>query len=399
MTYLERAKQLEKETLANRRQLHRHAETGFDLPETTAFVLARLCEYGYSPQRVGKAGITCTAGAGEKTILLRCDMDALPFPEESGLPFAAKNGNCHACGHDLHTAMLLCAAKMLKERESELHGTVKLMFQPAEELIAGAQDMIQGGVLENPHVDAAIGLHVKTGRPTSKSGCLYFREGGMSLAGDSLNIRVHGKTAHGATPQLGIDAIAAAMQIGNALNQLAAKAAPPGKTASILIGKIWGGTANNTVSETCEMALSVRSENHEIRSLLMTKIRSTCEHIAAACGARAEIIHNFYIPAVENEAGLTRELMHYASHLLSPDRVLAGPALEGGEDFSLISELVPSTFLILGAGSPEEGYPHYLHDPKIRFDEAALPVGAAALAYCAQAWLKNHEKDGSPNEL
>ena len=158
-TYV-RTQELQEELISWRRRLHQHPELSFDLPETTAFVMEKLQEFGYEPQRVGRAGITCTAGQGGKTIMLRADMDALPMAEETGLPFASCNGAMHACGHDFHTTSLLGAAKVLKERESELKGTVKLLFQPAEESMDGAADVYQAGILEDPHVDAALALHV-----------------------------------------------------------------------------------------------------------------------------------------------------------------------------------------------------------------------------------------------
>ena len=153
--------ELKDELVSWRRHLHQCPELSFDLPQTRAFVLEKLKEFGYEPQAVGRAGITCTVGCGGgKTLLLRGDMDALPMAEETGLPFAAQNGCMHACGHDFHTTSLLGAAKVLKEREDELEGTVKLLFQPAEETMDGAVDVYNAGILENPHVDAALALHV-----------------------------------------------------------------------------------------------------------------------------------------------------------------------------------------------------------------------------------------------
>ena len=155
------AKAIENELIAHRRHLHQNPELGFDLPETTAYVMQQLREYGYEPKAVGKAGISAVVGPdGGKTFLIRGDMDALPMKEETGLPFSSINGKMHACGHDFHTSALLGAAKLLKAHESELKGQVKLMFQPAEEIMDGANDMIAAGILENPHVDAAMAIHV-----------------------------------------------------------------------------------------------------------------------------------------------------------------------------------------------------------------------------------------------
>ena len=163
MNYYERALALKDETIAHRRYFHTNAEVGLDLPKTKAYVMEKLREYGLEPRDCGY-GVTATLGKGGKVILLRADMDALPLPEESGEPFACPSGAAHACGHDFHAAMLLTAAKMLKENEAELEGTVKFMFQPAEETFEGGKDMIEHGILEDPPVDAALAYHVTTGK-------------------------------------------------------------------------------------------------------------------------------------------------------------------------------------------------------------------------------------------
>ena len=206
MDYYKRALELNDETVKNRRYFHTNAETGLHMPMACAYVMDKLTKYGLTPSRCGE-GVTATVGNGGKVLLLRADMDALPMPEESGLPFACPTGKeAHACGHDFHAAMLLTAAKMLKENEAELKGTVKFMFQPAEETFEGSKNMIEHGILENPKVDAALAYHVSPGQmPVGIY--MYNSTGTMMYSVDGFHIEIKGKGAHGAYPQNSVDPI------------------------------------------------------------------------------------------------------------------------------------------------------------------------------------------------
>ena len=183
-------KQLEGEMIENRRKIHTFGGTGFDIKPTTDLVVSKLKEYGYEPKIVAKAGVVCTAGSGKPVIMLRADMDALPMNEETGLPFACKNGTAHTCGHDAHTTMLLAAAKLIKENEKELKGTVKFIFQPAEETGDGAIAMVEAGVLEDPKVDAAFSMHNIVGSecPGMPTGSLRFTPGPTYTSNDAYEI-------------------------------------------------------------------------------------------------------------------------------------------------------------------------------------------------------------------
>lgn len=206
MNYYERALELKDETIANRRHIHKNAETGLDLPKTKAYVMEKLTEYGLEPKDCGY-GVTATLGKGGKVLLLRADMDALPMPEESGEEFACPTGKeAHTCGHDFHAAMLLTAAKMLKEKEDTLEGTIKFMFQPAEETFEGSKNMIENGILENPPVDAALAYHVSPGKmPIGLF--MYNDKDTMMYSVDGFKITIHGKGSHGAYPHVGVDPI------------------------------------------------------------------------------------------------------------------------------------------------------------------------------------------------
>lgn len=386
---LERAKAIESEIIQNRRTLHSFAEIEFQLPQTLALVEKELESYGIKPERCGKSGVTFTLGTAGPVILLRADMDALPMPEQTGLPFAAKNGNCHACGHDTHTAMLLGAAKLLKQSESTLKGRVKFMFQPAEEILGGAKDMLDAGILENPKVDAALAVHIAVGTEDSSSGVVYHAGGPVTFSGDAIDIVVHGKAAHGSTPSAGVDAVFAASAIVIALSALRDKEVPAEVETVVLAGKICGGTAVNTVADRCELAVSVRSKAPEYRELLLRRIKEVSQSVAATYGATAEVIHKYGMPSLVNNPELDSRIAEFCTELLGENSVKPMRKFTGSEDFSSISERVPATLVMLGAGSVEEGYEHSLHHAGMQVNEQALHVGAAVYAYAAARWMQN----------
>src|SRR3712207_1027846 len=244
MNYWERAKEIKDEIISYRRELHSNAEVGMDLPFTTEFVMKTLKSFGYEPKRIIDSGVVATVGNGGKPcILLRADMDALPMTEESCLNFCSKNlGSAHTCGHDLHAAMLLGAAKMLKENEQSINGTIKLMFQPAEETFQGAKAMIDAGVLENPHVDRALAFHVGAGNAPVGI-CAYNDKGASMFSSTGFKINIKGKGSHGATPHESIDSINIAVHIYLALQELIAREINPSTPALITIGQLSGGSA------------------------------------------------------------------------------------------------------------------------------------------------------------
>lgn len=231
------AAEMKAELIERRKYLHSHAETGFALDETLAYVRSELEGMGYAPEPCGRAGLVALAGGKNpgRVFLLRADMDALPIAEQSGVDFASKNGNMHACGHDMHTAMLLGAAKLLKMHEDELAGTVKLMFQPAEEIFEGSADMIRAGVLEAPHVDAAMMIHVMAGMPLAPGTVIVSDPGIGAPAADVFEIRVRGRGCHGSMPEKGIDPVTAAAHIIIALQEIRARELSMGDHAVLTI--------------------------------------------------------------------------------------------------------------------------------------------------------------------
>lgn len=390
--YKAKAIAMKDEILKNRRTLHGYAETGFDLEKTLALVERELRSYGLSPERVGKAGISCMIGQKEgKTLLLRADMDALPMTEESGLPFAATNGNCHSCGHDCHTAMLLAAAKMLSEDASQLNGRVKLMFQPAEEKLAGAADMLAAGILENPKVDAALAMHLFVGGGEScRTGQIAYKRGCASFSGDAIRITVTGKNAHGGSPQDGVDAINIAAHIVIALQEILAREVSCADQAVVLVGMINGGSSCNTMSGSCVLEASVRSDSREQREFLKTRVKEISESVAATFRGKADVEFVYGMPSLYNEEGMCDAMGGYCRELLGEDAVTELTGMSGSEDFTVIAEQVPSVYLNLGAGSAAQGHLCGMHHPGMTVDEDALPVGAAVYAYCAARYLEEH---------
>ena len=243
MDFYARACELNSDTVANRRHIHENAEVGLDLPKTIDFVKAKLQEYGLDPQPCGK-GLTCTLGHGGKCIMLRADMDALPMAEESGEAFACKSGEAaHACGHDFHASMLLTAARMLKEAEGELKGTVKFMFQPAEETFQGSKNMIEAGILENPKVDAALAYHVAAGQ--MPVGIYMYNDAStMMYSVDGFRIEVQGKGSHGAYPQNSVDPINVLVHIYDALEVILAREVDPTKACVMTVGQFHAGKSS-----------------------------------------------------------------------------------------------------------------------------------------------------------
>ena len=387
------AKAIQSELTRHRRWLHAHPGVAFDIAETVEYVRRELESIGLSPVPCGRAGLTATIGQGEKCILLRADMDALPIPEESGEEFASRNGCMHACGHDFHTAMLLGAAKLLKEHESELNGTVKLMFQPAEEIFEGAKDMLEHGVLEDPRPGAAIMLHVTAGAPMPAGMVITMASGVSAPAADYFTIAVQGRGCHGSTPHQGVDALTAAAHILLALQELHARELAPGTEAVLTIGTIQGGTAPNAIADSCELRGTIRTYDEQTRAFLKSRMAEISSAVASAYRATAAVEFGSGAPTLENNADLAKTVPGWLREILP--MVLSAADLPSGrgggsEDFAYVSQQIPTLMLALSAGNSQEGYTHPLHHPKVRLDETAMPHGTAALAHIAMRWLETN---------
>ena len=401
---LKEAEGLKDQLVENRRYLHTHAETGFGLNDTKAFVKEKLIEMGYEPEDCGKAGLTVLAGKKPgKVFLLRADMDALPIREEADVDFQCENGNMHACGHDMHTTMLLGAAKLLKEHEDEIEGTVKLMFQPAEEIFEGSKDMIDAGVLENPKVDAALMIHVMAGMPFP-AGTVIVSDGGVSApAADYFTINIQGKGCHGSMPNTGVDPINAAAHIITALQELHARELPMGTKAVLTIGSMHAGNAANVIPDTAELGGTIRTFDEEIREFVKKRMTEISKGIAAAFQAEAEVTFGSGCPTLVNDNALAESTAASLKELLGEGKTFTAGQLTamagqgktqksaGSEDFAYVSQEVPSIMVALAAGQPQKGYAYPQHHPRVKFDEEVLSSGSAVYAYAAMDWLrKNH---------
>ena len=389
---LEKAIKNKDELIAHRRWLHSHAETGFDLPETADYVCRRLEDMGYIPRRVGRCGIVVDHNRNEgPTILLRADMDALPIREETGLDFKSQTENMHACGHDLHTAMLLGAAKLLVNED--LPGNVRFLFQPAEELLEGAKDMIDAGMLEG--VDAAMMIHAALA-PLPTGMAIISSPGVSAPAADYFTIRIRGKSCHGSAPQDGIDPIPAAAQILLAIQNIQTRELGLNDRAVLTIGSIHGGTAANVIADTVEMRGSLRTANEAVRQKLRSRMEEIVISMSAVFRCKGEVSFDSGCPCLLNNEEMSslaarclkQELGENLAKTTLELNPKGGPTAGGSEDFAYISQQVPSVMLAICAGNSE----HPLHHPKVVFDEDALPYGAAAYASVAVEYLNNFDK-------
>ena len=390
MNYFDRARELREELLENRRYFHTNAETGLHLPKARAYVMKKLKEYGLEPQECGE-GVTATLGRGGRVILLRADMDALPMPEESGLSFACPTGGpAHACGHDFHAAMLLTAAKLLKEDEASLAGTVKFMFQPAEETFEGSRNMIEHGILEDPKPDVALAYHVSPGRLPIGT-YLYNDSGTMMFSVDTFEIRIQGKGSHGAYPHLSVDPINIGAHIYLGLQELIARESDPSDACLLTVGQFSAGSAANIIPDTAVLKGTMRTNKKEAREKLVRRLKEVAQATAAVYGGSAEVVFTCSVPTLVCDGTLTKEVVGYMKELPIPDAVgHAGIAASASEDFALIAERVPSAFMYLSAGYQDARGDYPAHNPKVQFNEDVLPIGAACLAHCAVRWLEEH---------
>jgi len=391
--FLREAKEIFEEIKAHRRSLHQMAETGFALEKTKTYVINALKEMGAAWKECGKCGVVCTLGKGERSFLLRADMDALPIREETGERFASKNGCMHACGHDLHTAMLLGAVRLLKKHEKELAGCVKCMFQPAEETLEGAQDMIKSGILENPKVQGAAMIHVMTGIPI-ETGTVIIADPGVSAPAAALfEVFVQGHGGHGASPESCIDPIYAAAQMIQTFSVIRAKELSTQSGAMLTIGAVTAGNAPNVIADHAVLRGSLRAYSEKERDFMLRRVREIAENTAQMHGAKATVTVLSSAPTLVNDGKMVDFAKETLRYVLGEKRVMDASQMGGGrssgsEDFAAISHEVPSVMVALAAGQTEKGYSCGLHHPQTRFDEEALPYGAAALAGLAMAYFR-----------
>lgn len=390
---MNQAKLIKDELISYRRTIHSNPEVGSELPKTKAYVIDKLKEFGYEPEEICESGIVATIKGNKegKVFLLRADMDALPMKEVTECDFKSNNGSMHSCGHDMHTSMLLGAAKLLKQNQDKIEGTVKLVFQPDEEGFTGAKKMIQSGVLENPKVDAAMAMHVHSGTPSNVVLCGL----GTSIAGcNRFRIVVRGSGCHGAMPELGVDPINIAAHIYISLQEIIAREISATQPAVLTIGKFVAGEAANIIPGEVVMEGTIRSLNKEIGEFIFSRVNDIVISTAKMFRGEAELIELSSVPPLTNNTDLANEVTSYLKDLLGEKSVVL---FEGGgmgsEDFASYSYKVPSVYLMLGAGTKQENplYGEAMHNEKVVFNEDILVTGAAMHTYAAIMWLKNNK--------
>lgn len=391
MDYLKRSEELFEETVENRRHLHQTPELGLELPETTAFIMEKLTEIGYDPKPCGGGVVACVGKTGGKTVLLRGDVDALPMKEESGLPFASQRENAHTCGHDIHGAMLLTAAKMLKENEASLKGTVKLMFQPGEETFTGAKAMIADGVLENPKPDAALGYHVGSG--SAPVGLfIYNRESTLQNSSDNFRIDIQGKGGHGASPNECIDPVNIAAHIILALESVIAREVKSTQASVLTIGKVVAGNAGNIIPDTAELYGTLRCDSKEEREFLLRRLDEVVEMTAKTYRGSAKVTIVAGTPPLICDPQMVDDFVSYMKELDVPGQCeYNGMHVTSSDDMAMVLSEIPGAYMFLSAGFTDGRETYNQHHPKVEFNEEVIKSGAAYLAHCATRWLEEHK--------
>ncbi|WP_136160513.1 M20 aminoacylase family protein [Escherichia coli] len=379
----------EEELREIRHQIHENPELGLQEFKTSALVAEKLGQWGYEvEQGLATTGIVATlkVGDGEKSIGLRADMDALPIYENSGKPWASKHpGLMHACGHDGHTTILLGAARYFAETR-RFNGTLRLIFQPAEEMINGGEIMVKEGLFDRFPCDVIFGMHNMPGLPVGK---FYFQPGALMASMDQFHITVRGCGGHGAIPHKAIDPVLVAAHITTALQSIVSRNVDPLEAAVITVGSIVAGEAANVIPDSAEMKISVRSLSRDTRQLLLTRIPALAQAQAASFGATAEVTHVNGTPVLVNDEEMARFAWQVACKTFGEDRAEFGiKPLMGSEDFSFMLEAQPKGgFLLFGNGDVGEGS-CMVHNPGYDFNDASLVPASSYWGALVEAWLQ-----------
>ena len=366
--------EIEEELISLRRDLHRHPELGFAEYRTSQQVIDYLMDLDLEVKKLAQTGVVgILKGGSGPTIALRADMDALPITEETGLDYSSeKDGVMHACGHDGHTAILLATAKVLTAFKDRLNGTIKFIFQPAEEGPGGAKPLIEAGALREPKVDRIFGLHINNQLPT---GTIGLQKTAASAAADEINLKILGESGHAATPQRGVDALYTAAQVVTTLQSVISRQIDPHQRAVINLGTIEGGYRRNVIADEVQITGTVRTTDPDLRAEMPHKIERVIKGITETQGADYELDYNFGYPVLINSQELVADITSYLEEedFFADIKYLPRPSM-GAEDFAYYLKEVPGIFFRLGAGGEEMNY-YDAHNSKFNFDEAALKSG------------------------
>jgi amidohydrolase len=372
-----------------RRRLHQHPELGFQEQVTADFISQKLVEWNIPHQRdIARTGIVATIPGLHpgKVLAIRADMDALPIQEENDVPYKSQQaGRMHACGHDGHVTIALGTAYYLS-RHPNFSGTVKIIFQPAEEGPGGAKPMIEADVLQNPQVDAIVGLHLWNQLPL---GTVGVRAGALMAAVETFHCTILGRGGHGAIPQQTVDSIVVAAQVVSALQTIVARTVDPIESAVVTVGELHAGTACNVIADTARLSGTVRYFNPGYAGYFAQKIEQIVAGVCQAHGARYELNYQVYYPPVINDDAIAHLVRSVAESVVeSPAGVVPNCQTMGGEDMSFFLQEVPGCYFFLGSANADRGldFPH--HHPRFDFDESVLGMGVELFVRCVERFLR-----------
>jgi len=387
--FLDEAQTLFEYTRELRRDFHKHPEIGFKEIRTANIVAKELTNLGMEVKTgVGQTGVVALLESKMPgpVVLVRFDMDALPIQEETGAEYASlSNGVMHACGHDGHIAIGLTVARILYNHRNEFNGTVKLVFQPAEEGLGGAERMIADGILENPHPDVALGLHVWNEKPVGWIGIV---SGPVMAAADIFTVRIIGKGGHGAVPNFCNDPVLAASQVVNNLQVIVSRNVSPLKTAVVTVASIHGGEAFNVIPSEVEMKGTIRSFEPEVRDLVIRRFQQIVENVSHALECESVIEIKSITPAVVNNPEITTRVQQVAGGMLPNDQLDINTVTMGSEDMAFVLQQIPGCYFFIGSANIEKNLVASHHHPKFDFDESILPKAAGLMAASAIEFLE-----------
>jgi amidohydrolase len=386
------AQALRQQLIDWRRDFHRHPELGFQEHRSAGIISGRLRALGYQVQTaIAKTGVVGLLEGKQPgpVVMVRFDMDALPIMEENETDYVSQNpGVMHACGHDGHMAMGLGVATLMAQRRDDMRGTLKIIFQPGEEGMNGAEVMVKEGVLENPRPDVFLATHVWNNKP---AGTVDVTPGAVMAAAEKWDCVVQGKGGHGAAPEQTTDPIVATAQIVNALQTIVSRNVDPLETAVVSVGSVHGGDAFNVIPPRVELSGTVRTFNPQIREMVLRRMSEIIEGVAGACGTQAELKITPLTPAVVNDAGVTRVVRAAAEAVAGAENVTTDERTMGSEDAAFFMREVPGCYFFLGSANPECGLDAPHHNPRFDFDEDVLPIGVAILMRALEHYLLDSE--------
>jgi amidohydrolase len=386
--FMAKAEALRQQLIAWRRDFHRHPELGFEEHRSAGIIADRLRELGYQVQ----AGIAHTGVVGllegpksGPVVMVRFDMDALPITEENKVEYASQTpGKMHACGHDAHMAIGLGIATLVAQQQQRMNGTLKLVFQPGEEGMNGAEAMVKEGVLENPCPDVFLATHVWNEKPV---GTIDATPSAIMAAAEKWECTIRGEGGHGALPHQATDPIVASAQTVTALQTIVSRNISPLETAVVTVGSIHGGDAFNVIPPQVELSGTIRTYNPKVREKVLQRLHEIVEGIAAACGAEAILEIVPLTPAVINDAQITEVVRAAAEIVVGPENVHSGERTMGSEDAAFFMEKIPGSYFFLGSANAEHGLSAPHHNPHFDFDEAVLPIGVAVMMQALAHYL------------